>query len=307
MGDSTLRMGRERRRAGGDGYKSRLDASAQSAVPVFVSGGVIFLALVVRQPSRLSAQSVSLANQSHGPKAATQAKTTATNGVGLPRPAVGLTVGTWKYKDTDVARGDLTLNSTYSITIKDDGDAWTVTTAIEFPEGPVTNVSTLEKGTLLLRKESFEHFAHAGQPWKPVAINLDFNGDKVSGTMKYASGPDKQVAVDLGGPLFADPHGWIGSLPLADGFSATFRYFDIDRFALNPQASNKVKHVRLKVVGVERVTVPAGTFDSYKVELTSADGGPNKETVWIAKDSRTPVKASAFDELYGAINTEMVP
>ena len=53
--------------------------------------------------------------------------------------------------------------------------------------------------------------------------------------------------------------------------------------------------------------MPAGTFDSYKVELTSADGGPNKETVWIAKDSRTPVKASAFDELYGVSNTELVP
>ena len=37
------------------------------------------------------------------------------------------------------------------------------------------------------------------------------------------------------------------------------------------------------------MTQSPGTFDAYKVELTSADGGPNKETVWIAKDLRIPL------------------
>jgi hypothetical protein len=58
---------------------------------------------------------------------------------------------------------------------------------------------------------------------------------------------------------------------------------------------------------MERVAVSAGTFDSYKVELTSADGRSNKETLWIAKDSRMPVKTSGADELYGVFTTEMVP
>ena len=49
----------------------------------------------------------------------------------------------------------------------------------------------------------------------------------------------------------------------------------------------------LKVAGVESVTVPAGTFDSYKVEVSSADGGGDKQTVWIAKDSHKPVKVEA--------------
>ena len=178
---------------------------------------------------------------------------------------------------------------------------------MEFPEGPVTDVSTLEKGTLLLRKESFSHFLHQDQPWKPVAVNLDFTGNKVIGNMKYVNSPDKPVAVDVGGPLFAVPDGWIGCLPLADGYSTTFRYFDIERFAHDPQASNKIKVMRLKVVRMERVTVPAGTFESYKVEIISADGGSNKETIWIAKDSRMPVKISAVDELYGVSTTELIP
>jgi len=58
---------------------------------------------------------------------------------------------------------------------------------------------------------------------------------------------------------------------------------------------------------VESVTVPAGTFDSYKVELIANDGTGDKQTAWIAKDSRMPVKIDAIDKLYGIIHTEMVP
>lgn len=252
---------------------------------------VMFLVLVLCQPSRAFAQAVLSANQT-------------SNSVGLPKPAVNMTVGTWKYKEKDVASSG-TLEGTFSVSIKDGAGVWTVTTAYEFPEGPVTDISNLEKGSLVLRKEAFKHFLHPDQPWKPVAINLDFTGNKAIGAMKYVSGPDKPVVMDLGGPVFAYPAVWIGCLPLADGYSATFRYFDVDRLPIKPQAS--IKQVQLKVVGLERVTVSAGTFDSYKVELTSADGRSNKETVWIAKDSRMLVKASGVDELYGAFTTELVP
>ena len=226
--------------------------------------GVLFLALVLCQPSCVLAQTALPANQ------------TAANSVGLPKSAVDLPVGTWKYRETDVASAG-TLQGTFSITIKDDSAVWTVTTAYEFPEGPVTDVSTLEKGTLILRKEAFKHFLHPNQTWKPVAINLDFAGNKLTGTMKYVSAQDKPVAMDLGGPIFAYPAGWIGCLPLAVGYSTSFRYFDVDRLPIKPQAS--IKQVQLKVIGMEHVTVPAGTFDSYKVELTATDGRSSKETL----------------------------
>lgn len=265
-----------------------------------MSSSIMFLVLFLCQPTRLFIQK----DVSIGPKALAQ------RSVDLPKPALNLPAGTRKYKETDVvpdgkARG--TYLATFSVTVKDDGSVWTVTTAWKSDQGPVTDVSSYEKGTLALRKESYEHFLHENQPWKPVAINLDFTGNKVTGIMKYVSGPDKPVAMDLGGPVFAaaSPDVMIGCLPLADEYSTTFRHFDIDRLPIKPQASNKL--VRLKVVGMERVTVPAGTFDAYKVELTSANGGSNKETVWIAKDSRIPVKTSAVDELYGIITTELVP
>src|SRR5262252_10436256 len=81
--------------------------------------------------------------------------------------------------------------------------SWYRSLCWKFPEGPVIDVSSLDEGTLILRKELFDHFLHKDQPWKPVAIKLDYTANKVTGAMKYASGPDKPVSVDLSGPVFA--------------------------------------------------------------------------------------------------------
>jgi hypothetical protein len=131
---------------------------------------------------------------------------------------------------------------------------------------------------------------------------VDFTGNKVTGISTDANGQHKAIAADLTGPVFADATGAmvsIGCLPLADGYATTVRDWDIERL--------KERLWQLKVTGTERVTVPAGTFDSYKVELTVNDGTGDRETAWIAKDSRMSVKIDAFDKLYGIIRTEMVP
>jgi hypothetical protein len=230
------------------------------------------------------------------------AKRAVPNSLDVPKPTMDLTDGTWKYKTTAV-QPDGTYVETYSITIKDDRGAWTITYSMEAPDGPVTDVWTLERGALTLRKESFKHFAKPGRPG-PFTINLDFTGNKVTGTTNIG-GQEKPVAIDLGGPLFAGAAAsalTIGCLPLADGYGITFRTFDIQR--------QKEKLLKLKVLGMERVTVPAGAFECYKVDLTSGDGGSYIGTVWIARDSRTPVKSSGSETVgSGTIftTTELVP
>ena len=54
---------------------------------------------------------------------------------------------------------------------------------------------------------------------------------------------------------------------------------------------------------------PPGKFDAYKVEVTSADGGNDNLTLWIAKDSRVPVKiATVLAAMGGATMTaELLP
>ena len=88
----------------------------------------------------------------------------------------------------------------------------------------------------------------------------------------------------------------MAALPLKEGYSATFRNFDVQR--------QKVKLMQLKVAGIEKVTVPAGTFDAYKVDVSSADGASDRSTVWVAKDSRQVIKMTAtLSEMGGAILT----
>jgi hypothetical protein len=154
--------------------------------------------------------------------------------------------------------------------------------------GTVSDIATIEKGSLILKKRSIKQ--------GPVAVDLEFTNNKATGTMNM-SGQAKPVDVNLDGPLFADGAGafWVvAALPLAQGYTTSFRNFDV--------RSQQVSIKQLKVVGVESVTVPAGTFEAYKVEISSSDG--DKTYIWVAKDSRKVLKTSAtVAQMNGAVIT----
>jgi hypothetical protein len=101
-------------------------------------------------------------------------------------------------------------------------------------------------------------------------------------------GQSKPISVDLGGPLFGDgPSAYpaLAALPLADGYTTSFRNFDVQR--------QKVALKQAKVTAIEEVSVPAGSFKAYKLEISSAEGDPGSTTVWVAADSRKVVKIVA--------------
>lgn len=209
--------------------------------------------------------------------------------VGVPKVASALQAGTYKYKAA-IQMGAQSIPLTMSTEIKEENGAWTATDRVGTPMGEMTEIGILDKDTLVVRKRSINQ--------GPVAIELAFADNKATGSTKM-NGQEKPVSADLGGALFADSAGGpesIGCLPLAEGYTTTFRNFDAQK--------QKVKLMQLQVTGSEKVTVPAGTFDTYKVQITSADGGPDKLTLWTAKDSRKPVKISAvMPEMSGAVLT----
>jgi dipeptidyl aminopeptidase/acylaminoacyl peptidase len=228
------------------------------------------------------------------PKTVVLAKKIDASSVSAPKPVRDLEAGTYKYQ-AKLEIGGQQVPLSVSTTIAAGGDAWTATDVIDTPQGTVTEVSTLDKGTLIARTLNLKQ--------GPVVIDLNFSGDKAAGNVNM-NGQDKPVSVDLGGPLFADGAGSkqsIACLPLAEGYSATFRNFDVQK--------QKVKLLQLNVSGVEKVTVPAGTFDAYKVEIASADGGDDKETLWVAQDSHKAVKeSSVLASMGGAVLTqELLP
>jgi dipeptidyl aminopeptidase/acylaminoacyl peptidase len=224
------------------------------------------------------------------PKTVVLAKKVDAGAVGLPKPAIELQPGTSHYA-VKIEMGGQQMSLKLTSTIQDGGASWTAIEQMETPGGTATDTSTIEKTTLILLKRSVTQ--------GPVVIDLDFSGNKASGKMSM-NGQEQPIAVDLGGALFADGAGGdqvIASLPLAEGYTTTFRNFDLQ--------TQKVKLLQLSVAGVETVTVPAGKFDAYRVEVTSADGGSDKKTLWVAKDTHKVVKASAVvAAMGGAVVTE---
>jgi hypothetical protein len=181
------------------------------------------------------------------------------------------------------------MNMALATSIKEGEGGWTVVESMTTPGGEVTDTAVLDKITLAMLKRSIKQ--------GPMAIDYEVKDGKLNGTMNMG-GQSKPLNFDLGGELFADAGAGysIAALPLADGYTATFRNFDVQK--------QKVKLMQLKVAGSESVTVPAGSFDSWKVELSSADGGPDKATVWVSKEGRKMVKMSTvLAQMGGAVVT----
>jgi dipeptidyl aminopeptidase/acylaminoacyl peptidase len=206
-----------------------------------------------------------------------------------PKPAYDLTPGVTTYKGTLEAGGQ-TIPMDLTHTVKDSAGVWLVTESATMPMGTMSDESTVSKGSLLLTRR----LIHQG----PATVDVQFADNKATGTMSV-NGQDRPISADLGGVLFADGAGAndaIAALPLATGYTTTFRNFDI--------MSQQVKPRQLKVVGSESVTVPAGTFDAWKVMTTPAEGTGETTTLWVSKADRRVVKVSSvLPQMNGAVAT----
>ena len=222
-------------------------------------------------------------------KTVTLPKKAAPAAANAPKPAVDLQANTSNYS-ASIAIGGQTIPLTIKSETKDENGAWVVTETVVTPQGEITDTSTIEKGSLVLKHRVYKQ--------GPVVFEVDFKDNKATGTMSMG-GPAKPIAVDVGGDIFGDGAGEfdvIAALPLAAGYTTSFRNMDLQK--------QKLVMKTLKVVGLESVTVPAGTFEAYKVEITSADNEADKTTVWIAKDTRKVARISAvLTDLNGAILT----
>jgi dipeptidyl aminopeptidase/acylaminoacyl peptidase len=227
------------------------------------------------------------------PRTVVLAKKADPNAVGVPKVAVDLQPGTYNYQAT-VSMGGQQMALSISTTIEKGASGWTATDTMETPQGPAKDTATLQNGTLIVLNRNVQQ--------GPATIHIDFSDNKATGTMSM-QGQNKTISADLGGPVFGDAAGAmqvIACLPLAEGYTTSFRNFDM--------LKQKVEVLQLKVTGLESVTVPAGTFNAYKVELSS-DANPDTKTYWIAKDSRKGVKMSAVISSMGGatLTAELKP
>jgi hypothetical protein len=184
-----------------------------------------------------------------------------------------LTPGTYKYS-VKAAFGGQTMNLSESNEVKKDAAGWTVVQTAKSPMGDSYDTVLLDTDKLTELKRTVK----AG----PMTIEVEVKNGRASGKMS-GMGPEKVIDVDLGGPLFADAADMfltLATLPLKEGYTASYRNFDTTKL--------KVNLVQVKVTGSESVTVPAGSFDTFKLEGISDDG--DKFTAWVDKAGHKPVK-----------------
>ena len=182
------------------------------------------------------------------------------------------------YRGTFAAAGKtMAVTSTLSVTSHPAG-GWAVVERAELPRGLAVDSARLEARSLVPRERTIQQ--------GPLAIALAFADDKATGTITV-DGQARPIAARLCGSLFGDGAGAflaIGRLPLASGFSTTLRHLDVQR------AAEALR--QLAVLGSEQVSVPAGTFETWKVQVTE-EGNANQTMIWIDKTSLLPVKFSA--------------
>ncbi len=222
------------------------------------------------------------------PKTVTLAKKVEVS-TAAPKPVAELTAGTSTWAGT-LAAGGQNIPATMTNVIRAEAGTWVVDGTAKVGGMEMSDSCTYAKGSLVPLKRKVKQ--------GPAAIELSFEGGKAAGSMAMGGDP-KPIAAELGGELFADGSGAfesIGCLPLAEGYTFTYRNFDVQK--------QKASLKQGKVVGSEEVKVPAGTFQTWKIETGSAEGEPGGTTCWIDKASRRLVKVRAvLAQMGGAIMT----
>ena len=206
-----------------------------------------------------------------------------------PKPAVDLKPGTAHYNMRLEAGGHAVLMDMTRTTTAQKG-MWLVTETTTTAGQTQTDVTTVEKKTLIIRKRTVQ----AGN----TVADLRFDGHKATG-MISAGTEHQAVNADIDGVIFADGGGGedvLASLPLAKGYTTEFLNFN---FVLQ-----QVKRLQLRVMDEETVTVPAGTFDTWKALITSLDGESDTYALWVEKRTHRLVKfAMSIPKLNDAMAT----
>jgi dienelactone hydrolase len=212
--------------------------------------------------------------------------------VGVPKVTADLAPGKASYSGT-LQIGGQSLPLTIEHTVTEEGGDWVVTDKASLPMGEMTDVTVVSKGSLILKKRSTQQ--------GPMQLQLTFSKEKAEGSMSMG-GSASPVSVALDGPIFADGAAGldaVAALPLAEGYKTTFRNFDTQK--------QKIGLKQLTVLGSEEIVVPAGTFQTWKTEVKSADGDPGALTLWVAKEARKVVKLNAALPGEVAVTTELQP
>jgi dipeptidyl aminopeptidase/acylaminoacyl peptidase len=212
------------------------------------------------------------------PKTVTLTKKVDASTVGAPKIARQPSAGTMNYQ-AKMEMGGQSMDVASTIAVTQEAGAWVISQTAQVMGQALSETVVVDSATLAPKKRSLAQ--------GPVKVEVEYTDTHAKGTLAMGGDP-KPFELQTGGPLFAEGASAqvaLGALPLASGYSVTFRTLDVQR--------QKVSLKQATVTAIEDVTVPAGTFKAYKLEVKSAEGDPGSQTLWIDETSRKMVKLVA--------------
>jgi dipeptidyl aminopeptidase/acylaminoacyl peptidase len=172
---------------------------------------------------------------------------------------------------------NLAIDRTVSKIMRGDVSEWRIVTDQKSDMGGAVDTFDLDETSLLPVRWAVEQ--------GPAAIVLDFTKESVKGAMKMGSN-EMPVDVTLKAPVFGDGSSLetlVAALPLAAGYETTLRVFDFQTQAAQPMS--------LAVTGTEKVSVPAGDFDCFKVVMKPIGEESGGSTIYVGtKEPRCMVR-----------------
>jgi hypothetical protein len=157
-----------------------------------------------------------------------------------------------------------------------DMPAWHIKSSQKSPMMTIESELYLDRSNL--------HPVHAKIKQGPVLVEIDYGDNEISGKINM-QGNDIPIQKELDGPVLGSSQleAVMHTLPLEKGFKTNYRTFDL--------RSQNTQLYSLEVTGTEKVTVPAGEFETYRVETISLDGGGGDGVYYVSMDGGWLVKA----------------
>ena len=187
---------------------------------------------------------------------------------GLALDGAELEPATLTYRVTMEAGGqsiDLDSTVSWSRATYADQDVWRVATTIDSPMVKASDIAFLAVEDLRPLHRMIEQ--------GPLQVLLDFADAGITGTMVVPGGNTTDVDVALEGPVVGHLDTAIALMPLAPGFETDVQVFEINM----PGA----RRMNIVVVATESIETPAGSFETYRLELDGGEGW--SATTWVTK------------------------
>lgn len=237
------------------------------------------------------------AAQTPAPPASSSPQPTAPPAPALPFAQVASTVapGTWTWAAKLTTNGQPQDFGTRTLTLQKSkgADSWLLLDAQSNPMATMSDSLVLASADFATMRRSLL----VQSPMGAITLAMAFTPDSVTGSMS-AGGQTQPVALkNVKGAVSSDGLLLLAlaKLPLADGWTGRMDLF-------NPQGGGTIP-LTFAVKRSEKVTVPAGSFDTWVVETTS---GPGNTTFYVAKGGPVVRIVTAVPQMGGTVEATLV-